>query len=90
MADDKYAARELRIRLRDVLNTTWDPIGDCPLDEYDAYAGKIALLVRERASDNVLRDYLRWAEAEHMGLGEPNAGRLDRTLTAIRALGPVP
>jgi len=64
-------------------------IGSCPPDEYDAYAGKIASLVKEGASDDVLRDYLRWAEAEHMRLGKPDAGRLSRTLTAIHALGPV-
>ena len=89
MAVDKYAAREWRTRLWDVLNTTWDPIGGCPPDEYDAYLGKIASLARENASDDILRDYLCWVEAERMGLGEPDAGRLDRTLTAIRALGPV-
>jgi hypothetical protein len=40
MALDQYAAREWRIRLRGVLNTVWDPIGGCPADESDTYAGK--------------------------------------------------
>jgi hypothetical protein len=89
MTVDKYAAREWRKRLRDVLNSTWDPIGDCPDDEYDTYVGKIAALVRDGASAGVLREYLRWSEAEHMGLGEPDPVRLDRTLAAIHALGPI-
>jgi hypothetical protein len=87
---DKYAAREWRKRLQSVLNTVWDPIGGCPDDEYDAYVGKIASLVRDGASDDVLREYLRCSETEHMGLGEPDPVRLDRTLTAINALGPIP
>lgn len=90
MPIDKYAAREWRARLRDVLNTIWDPIGGCPTDEYDAYVGKIASLVRDGASDDLIREYLRWSEAEHMGLGEPPTTRLDETLIAIRALGPIP
>jgi hypothetical protein len=56
MSIDKYAAREWRARLRDVLNTIWDPIGDCPADEYDVYVGKIASLVREGAADDLLRE----------------------------------
>ena len=87
---DKYAAREWRACLRGVCNTIWDPIGGCPDDEYDSYVGKVASLVRSGASDDVLRQYLRWSETEHMGLSEPDPLRLDRTLNAIRALGPIP
>ena len=82
--------QEWRARLRDVFNTIWDPIGGCPIDEYDAYVGKVASLVKTGASDEVIRQYLRWSEAEHMGLGEPDPSRLDRTLAAIRVLGPIP
>jgi hypothetical protein len=89
MALDKYVAREWRMRLSGVFNTIWDPIGGCPADEYDAYVGKVASLVRTGASDEELRQYLCWSEAEHIGLGEPDPSRLDRTLAAIRALGPI-
>jgi hypothetical protein len=78
-------------RLRSIFNTIWDPIGGgVPEDEYDEFVEKVATLVRDGASDAALRQYLRWSEAEHMGLGEPDPIRLDRTLTAIRTLGPLP
>ena len=90
MTFDKSAAREWRACLRDVLNTVWDPIGGCPQDEYDSYVGKVASLIREGTREDMLREYLDWVEMTHMRLGEPDARRLDRTLAAIYALGPVP
>jgi len=93
---DKTAAREWRSRLRDVLNTIWDPIGNCPPDEYDSYGGKLAAMVREGASDDALSKYLVWAETENMGLTwseerlPAHDQRLARTVAAIRALGPIP
>ena len=91
---DKRAAREWRARLRDTLNTVWDPIGGCPPDEYDAYVGKIAAMVREGTSDADLLRYILWAEFEHMGLRSKvtpsDDARRARTLAAIRALGPIP
>jgi hypothetical protein len=89
MSVDKQAAREWLARLQNVLNTIWDPIGGCPTDEYDTFVMKIASMVRDGASDDLIREYLRWSEAEHMGLGEPSATRLDQTMIAIRALGPI-
>jgi len=53
MAIDKEASRRWRRRLREVLNEEWDPIGlraGPDDDEYEAYAGKIAAMVREGAS----------------------------------------
>ena len=91
---DKYAAREWRALLRDVLNTTWDPIGGCPPDEYDSYTGDIAAMVREGASDADPTQYLLWAETEHIGLGHNthplDDDRQDRTVKAIWELGPIP
>jgi hypothetical protein len=69
---DKHAAREWRARLRHVLNTVWDPIGGCPDDEYDGYAGAVARLVREGATDTAIAEYLDWASMENMQLGKPN------------------
>ena len=94
-AIDKLASRAWRSRLRDVLNTVWDPIGNCPPDEYDSYAGKIAALVREGASDSALSKYLIWAETENMDMTWSEERRLAhherlaRTIAAIRALGPI-
>ena len=88
---DKYAAREWRARLRDVLNTIWDPIKGCPPDEYDTYNGKIATMVREGASDADLVQYLRWAETENIGLVQNTTPSDDdrrlRTVKAVRELG---
>ena len=85
---DKEASRAWRMRLRTILNTEWDPIGNCPDDEYDAYAGKIAAMVRDGNSNQELVDYLRWAEVEHIEMpGDPN--RLPSVVASIRALGPL-
>ena len=89
---DKHASRAWRSRLREVLDRDWDPIGGCPEDEYDSYMGKIAALIRDKASDEDLLAYLKWAEVENMGLP---ASRFDRTrglkvVAALRAIGPPP
>jgi hypothetical protein len=90
MTANKYEARKWRAKLADVLGKIWDPIGVGAADEYEGYAGKVASLVREGASDEAIRQYLTWAEAEHMGFGKADSARLDRTLRAIRELGPIP
>jgi hypothetical protein len=91
---DKYAARAWRARLRDVLNTVWDPIGGVPPDEYDSYNGKLASMVRQGASGADLIQYLCWAEIEQMGLKNRVApsddDRRTRTVKAIRDMGPIP
>jgi hypothetical protein len=86
MAIDKEASRRWRTRIREVLNSEWDPIGGCPEDEYDAYVGKVAAMLREGASDADLFKYLHWAETVHMGL-PGNQDRLSTVIAAIRAIG---
>jgi hypothetical protein len=76
-------------RLRHVMNTVWDPIGRCPEDEYDTYAKEVRSLILSGASDESIREYLRFSHAVTIGLNEPSRDHLDRTITAIRALGPV-
>jgi hypothetical protein len=86
---DKEASRHWRQRIRDVLNTDWDPIGGCPEDEYDDYVGKVAAMLREQASDQAVIDYLRWVETVHMGIS-PRDGLEERLLTVmeqLRAIG---
>ena len=68
MAIDKEASRRWRARIREVFNADWDPIGGCPEDEYDAYVGKVAAMIREGASDEALIAYLRWVETVCMGI----------------------
>jgi hypothetical protein len=88
---DKHASRAWRMKIRDIVNRDWDPIGGCPDDEYDGYVGKLASMIRDGASDDEMLAYLKWAEVEHMGLGEPfDHQRGMRVLRALRALGPAP
>ena len=58
-------------RIRSVLMDDWDPSGvrDIPqaADEYDFYAMPIYTILRQRRSEDVLLDYLRWM-TEQMGL----------------------
>jgi hypothetical protein len=85
---DKHASRIWRGRIRDILNKDWDPIGGCPADEYDGYVGKVAAMMRDDATDDQLTEYLRWAEAVHMGLGQFDTERARRVIALLRALGP--
>ena len=89
MAIDKEASRRWRLRIRDVLNTDWDPIGGCPEDEYDRYVGKVTAMVREGTSDKDLIDYLRWVEIDYMGISpRPDLEqRLLKTVGQLRAVG---
>ena len=91
MADD--GLRGWRARLRDVLNTVWNPIGDCPPDEYDTYNVAITNMLGSGAevSDDDLHHYLLRAERDVIGLtngDQPAAvARRQRAVQAIRALG---
>jgi len=89
MAIDKEASRRWRRRIRDVLNTTWDPIGGCPEDEYDTYVGKVAAMLREGTTDSDLITYLRWVELEYMSISRRANldDRLQRTVLELRAVG---
>jgi hypothetical protein len=59
-------------QLRRLLLHEWDPIGvgDIPeaQDEYDGYLGPVARLLRERADENALYEYLSNVRQERMGL----------------------
>ncbi len=89
MAIDKEVSRRWRRRIRDVLNTTWDPIGGCPEDEYDTYVGKVAAMIREGTTDAELVAYLRWVELEYMGISlrDDLDDRLQFAVSEIRAIG---
>ena len=91
MAIDKKATQLWLRRIIDILNREWDPIGVVRLgvqDEYDGYAGKIAALIRDGATDKELLEYLEWAEVENMGLSESaDTERATRVIRALRDLG---
>ncbi|HVM79372.1 MAG TPA: hypothetical protein VMU06_10160 [Stellaceae bacterium] len=93
--------RQWRHRVRDVLNTVWDPIGvyrsDKIEDESDEYAKHIAAMIRQGRTDEEPQSYLACTVIEDMGLGrkgeeermkEKEAQRA--TVAALRALGPAP
>jgi hypothetical protein len=87
-AIDKAAVRKYLRAVNDILNTDWDPIGGCPDDEYESYAGQITAMMRDNASDDALVQYLKWAELEHMGLPPPfDATRAHRVVATLRNLG---
>jgi len=90
MPIDKEASRIWRGRIRDILNQQWDPIGGCPADEYDAYVGTIAAMVRDNTTDDALMKYLEWAETVHMGFGRFDPERARTVIASIRALGTAP
>jgi len=91
MPDKKATGLWLRA-IRDVLNREWDPIGVAlpggVEDEYDSYAGKLAAMIRNQATDEQLLGYLEWAEVENIGLGHPfDRERGKRVVAALRAIG---
>ena len=90
MPIDKHESRAWRQRIRDILNRDRDPIGGCPDDEYEAYVGKIAAMIRAKATDDELLRYLEWVEAEHMGFGKFDLARARNVISVIRTLGPAP
>jgi len=87
MAIDKQSSRLWRGQIRDVLNQQWDPIGECPADEYDAYVGAVAAMLRDHATDEALMKYFEWAGAVHMGLDRFEHERASRVVASLRALG---
>ena len=86
---EKLQSRSLRAQIRDVLLSTWDPIGinDEPnaQDEYDSYIGPIYDLRVNEASDVALIDYLHWAVYENMGLDASREDMRD-TVAALRRI----
>ena len=67
---DKDKSREVRLQIRAVLMSKWDPIGvnDVPeaADEYDSYIGGVFDLLERGASEESIRAYLRNIEVEAM------------------------
>jgi hypothetical protein len=85
----KGDSRRWRQQIRELFNVDWDPIGNCPDDEYDAYVDKVAAMIRDDATDDELIAYLRWVETVHMGLPvRPDLDtRLRKVVDGLRAIG---
>lgn len=69
---DKYESRRIRVEIRHVLLSVWDPIGikDEPnaQDEYDCCLGSLLRLLTTSATDDQIAEYLWRQGTEHMGL----------------------
>jgi len=69
---DKYKARQIKLELRKVLLSDWDPIGisDFPeaSDEYDTYLGNIFHLINIGSTARELAEYLFEVESIQMGI----------------------
>ena len=71
---NKYISRENRATVREVLLQEWDPIGvrelGLPEDEYDAYVGKVYVMLMDEESKEALAGYLLDIATRHMGLSD--------------------
>jgi len=69
---DKERSRQIRVEIRHILMAKWDPIGvsDIPeaTDEYDRYVGEIYELLKSRATEKEISQYLIEVETDRMGL----------------------
>jgi hypothetical protein len=69
--DRDARAREIQASIREVFNSTWDPIGVLPLgvaDEYDSYVGGVYRLLASGTSAPALSAHLQQIEQRLMGL----------------------
>ena len=68
---DKYDARKIKIELRKILLSDWDPIGiaDVPQasDEYDGYLGTIFHLIDTGSTEKEIAKHLFDVEKNHLG-----------------------
>ena len=87
MTINRKAVRIWMRGINDVLNREWHPIVDCPEDEYEGYVGRLATLLRTRATDEEIMKFLEWAEIEQIGLSPPfDWKRGKKVIAALRAL----
>ena len=86
-------------RLRDIGWEVWDPIGlmgadkkwsdeDCQpfANEYDAYLLQAAERLRRGEEEQDVARYLATIEVEHMGLGGPFQGAMNRAKQVVAAI----
>jgi len=93
----KEKSREVRLQIRAILMTEWDPIGvsDVPhaADEYDSYIGGVYELLEQGESEESISAYLREIETERMGMtnasGEPiiPEGTRNAAAASLKRLG---
>ena len=60
-------------KIKRLLSEKWDPIGVNglgPDDEYDSYAFRVFVMLKEGRRESAIAEYLKWVETENMGLDE--------------------
>ncbi len=87
---DKYESRRIRVDIRHVLMSVWDPIGikDEPnaQDEYDGYLGGVYALLVSGASDGRIEEHLWQIVTERMGLSGAKKADMADTVKALREI----
>ena len=85
---DKYESRRIRVDIRHVLMSVWDPIGikdeRNAQDEYDGYLGGVYQLLVSGASDEQIADHLWRIVTERMGLSAARKTDMADTVKALR------
>ncbi len=67
---NKYISRENRATVRKILMQDWDPIGVSdagPEDEYDAYVGRVYVMLMDEESKEAINSYLWDIATQYMG-----------------------
>jgi hypothetical protein len=87
---DKYESRRIRVDIRHVLISVWDPIGikdeRNAQDEYDGYLGGVYQLLVSGASDEQIADHLWRIVTERMGLSAARKADMADTVKALRGI----
>ena len=87
---EKNESRRIRVEIRRVLLSIWDPIGvkDEPnaQDEYDGYIGRLYELLVNKAPQSELIGYLYWAAHDHMGFDAARRSDMTGTVEALTAI----
>lgn len=85
MGFDRRRRNEVRAalkRINDILWSEWNPIGCCPKDEYESYAGQVYMLLRNGATRDDLFIFLENLERELASPGSLEA----RAVTCTKLL----
>jgi hypothetical protein len=87
---DKVESRRIRVEIRHVLLSVWDPIGvgDIPeaQNEYDGYVVRVYELLTGNAPRSELIDYLYWAVHDNMELGSARRSDMTATVDALESI----
>ena len=86
---DKNESRRIRVEIRRVLITVWDPIGvrgePNAQDEYDSYLGNVLALLTSGASDDQINEHLLRIVTERMELPAKKED-MQSTVSALRLI----